>query len=359
MNTSFLRTRILAPVWRHLRHAQWPLLPLALVALLCAVRVLGAPSYAYWNGWLSYFTALLAAYCLVACVRIILQSLCFDNAIACWIALFAAVGLCEPFILLFTHKLSYIGVPTPTMHWPMLVALLAAALLVVPAEVRAERARWTRRADEIQARRDREQRMERQLIEARLTALQGQIEPHFLYNTLANARALIRQDASAAEQLLQHLIHFLRSAMPDLRAHSTTLGQELDRAGAYLDIIGMRMGERLRFDISASEEARACQIPPLSVMTLVENAIQHGIEPKVSGGAVHIDAVCADGRLRIEVLDDGAGFQAEAGDGVGLVNLQERLATLYGIDAELALEPGAGGGMRARIDLPMRSGGKA
>jgi signal transduction histidine kinase len=359
MNTSFLVTRTLAPVWRHLRHAEWPLPPLAFVALLCGVRVLGAQSYAYWNDWLTYFTALLAAYCLVACARIILQSVCFDNAIACWIALFAAVGLGWSPSMLIAYKLSYMGVPTATLHLPMFVALLAAALLVVPAEVKAERARWTRRADEIQARRDREQRMERQLIEARLTALQGQIEPHFLYNTLANARALIRQDASAAEQLLQHLIHFLRSAMPDLRAHSTTLGQELDRARAYLDIIGMRMGERLRFDISAGEEARACQIPPLSVMTLVENAIQHGIEPRVAGGSVHINAVCSDGRLRIDVLDDGVGFEAESGDGVGLVNLQERLATLYGDDAELRLEPGAGGGVRASIELPMRSGGKA
>jgi signal transduction histidine kinase len=357
MSASFLRARILAPVWGHLRHAEWPLLPLAVVVVLCGLRVLGAQSYAYWNDWLTYFTALLTAYCLVACARILLQSLCFDNAIACWIALFAAVGLCEPLSILITYKLSYIGVPTATISLPLIAAVLVASLLVVPAEIKAERARWTRRADQVQARRDREQMMERQLIEARLTALQGQIEPHFLYNTLANARALIRQDAAAAEQLLQHLIHFLRSAMPDLRAQSTTLGQELDRARAYLDIIGMRMGGRLRFDITASEEARACQIPPLSVMTLVENAIQHGIEPKVSGGAVHISAVCADRRLRIEVLDDGAGFQAESGDGVGLVNLQERLATLYGDAAELRLEPGVGGGMRARIDLPMRSGG--
>jgi LytS/YehU family sensor histidine kinase len=94
-------------------------------------------------------------------------------------------------------------------------------------------------------------------------------------------------------------------------------------------------------------------------MTLVENAIQHGIEPRVAGGSVHINAVCSDGRLRIDVLDDGVGFEAESGDGVGLVNLQERLATLYGDDAELRLEPGAGGGVRASIELPMRSGGKA
>ena len=196
----------------------------------------------------------------------------------------------------------------------------------------------------------REETTKRQLLEARLAALQGQIEPHFLYNTLANARALIRQDASAAEQLLHHLNQFLRSAMPDLRAQSTSLGQELERARAYLDIIRMRMGERLRFDIAASEEALACQIPPLSVMTLIENAIQHGIEPRVEGGSVRVTAVCA--------VVFHAEFQAELGDGVGLVNLQERLAAMYDDAAELRLEPGADGGVCATIELPMLAGGK-
>jgi len=325
--------------------------------VLIAARVLGAQSYAYWNDWLTCFTALLAAHTLTACARILLQSLCFDHPVACWIALFAAIGLCWSPSILIAYKFSYMGVPMSTEFSFLFYALLVACLLVVPAEVQAERARWTRRAERLQARRDREQRMQRQLAEARLTALQGQIEPHFLYNTLANARALIRQDAAAAERMLQHLIHFLRSAMPDLRAHSTLLGQELDRARAYLDIIGMRMGERLRVDIAASDEARACQVPPLSVMTLVENAIQHGIEPQVAGGAIHIGAVCAGGRLRIEVLDDGAGFQSELGGGVGLVNLQERLATQYGDDAELRVEPGAQGGVRAVIELPARKTG--
>lgn len=359
MTRISLRTRILVPAWQHLRHADWPVLPLTLVAILYVLRVLGAQSHAYWNDWLTYFTALLAAYCLVSCSRIILQSVCFDNAIACWLALFAAVGFGWAPSVAFGLSLSTMGVPTVANFFPLMIALLGAALLVVPAEVTAERARWSRRAAALEAQRNREQMMARQLLEARLAALQGQIEPHFLYNTLANARALIRQDANAAEQLLQHLIQFLRSAMPDLRAQSTTLGQELERAHAYLDIIKMRMGERLRFDIAASEEARACQIPPLSVMTLVENAIQHGIEPKVEGGSLHITAVCTDQRLHINVDDDGVGFQSELGDGVGLVNLQERLATLFGDAAELRLEPGESGGLRATIDLPMRSGGTA
>jgi signal transduction histidine kinase len=359
MNTASIQTRIVLPAWRHLRHADWPLLPLALVAILFGLRVLGAHSYAYWNGWLSYFTVLLGAYCLAACARIILQSVCFDRAVACWSALIAAILLAWVFSLAFAHQVRIMGVPTPLDGWFMLGGMAAAVLLVIPTEVDAERARWTRRAAALEALRMREQMTERQLLEVRLAALQGQIEPHFLYNTLANARALVRQDASAAEQLIQHLIHFLRSAMPDLRAQSTPLGQELERARAYLEIIKMRLGERLRFDIAASDEARACQIPPLSVMTLIENAIQHGIEPKVEGGCLQVRAVCAAQRLQVSVEDDGAGFQAELGGGVGLVNLQERLAVLFGDAAELRLEPGARGGVRATIELPVRSGGQA
>jgi signal transduction histidine kinase len=358
MSTLSLKAHVAAPVWRHLRQADWPLVPLILVGVLFGVRVVGAQFYAYWNTWLTCFTGLLGAYVLAACTRIVLQSVCFDNGIACWCVLVVAVINSWLLGNVFAYYIDHMGVPTAVSSLPWLGALAVSVLLVVPAEVAATRSRWARRAAELEAQRMREETTKRQLLEARLAALQGQIEPHFLYNTLANARALIRQDASAAEQLLHHLNQFLRSAMPDLRAQSTSLRQELERARAYLDIIRMRMGERLRFDIAASEEALACQIPPLSVMTLIENAIQHGIEPKVDGGSVRVTAVCAAGRLRIGVEDDGAGFQAELGDGVGLVNLQERLAAMYGDAAELRLEPGADGGVCATIELPIHAGGK-
>jgi sensor histidine kinase YesM len=359
MTAALLNTRLFAPAWRHLRHADWPLAPLILVALLTAVRLLGAQSYAYWNAWLTHFTALLGGYCLVACARHVVQSVCFDRSAACWTALLATILVCVPLMLGFEISLSRVGVPTKSNPLYFDIAALAVALLVIPAEVQAERARLAGRAAERQAVRDREQAMARALLEARLAALQGQIEPHFIYNTLANVRALVRQDADAAERMLQHLIGFLRSAMPDLRGHGTPLGQELDRVEAYLGIIKMRMGERLRFSIAASDEARACQVPPLSVMTLVENAIQHGIGPKVDGGTLHVRAVCTEGRLRIDVEDDGAGFQSETGGGVGLVNLQERLATLFGDAAALSLAPRGGGGLAATIALPARRGALA
>ncbi|MFZ6843572.1 sensor histidine kinase [Undibacterium sp. RuTC16W] len=220
---------------------------------------------------------------------------------------------------------------------------------LAPAEMNLEAARRARLVlDAEQAR----HRIERQLLESRLAALQGQIEPHFLYNTLANTRALIKQDAHAAETMLNHLIAYLRAAMPDLRANTAVLDQELQRAHAYLDILKLRLGDRLQFQIEASEQARACLIPPLAVMTLVENAIKHGIEPQVNGGNVRITARCEQAILSIAVHDDGAGFKNEMGNGIGLLNVQERLQALFGTTAELSMMAGTEGGVTACIRLP-------
>jgi signal transduction histidine kinase len=234
-----------------------------------------------------------------------------------------------------------------------LVGLGFALLRLLPQELNAEAARRSRVVlDAEQAR----HRGERQLLELRLAALQGQIEPHFLYNTLANARALIGQDAGAAENMLNHLIAYLRAAVPDLRANATSVGQELDRATAYLDIMKIRLGERLDFHVHANAAARACQIPPLALMTLIENAIEHGIEPQLGGGRVAVSASCDDARLTLSVTDNGAGFRASMGDGIGLVNLQERLQTLFGARAELRLDAGEEGGVCAVISMPVQMG---
>ncbi|WP_394780117.1 sensor histidine kinase [Undibacterium sp.] len=248
--------------------------------------------------------------------------------------------------------------PTSQLQHPawMLPVVLAGfiAILHVPEEINAE---VKRRADLALAQEQARHQAERRILEARLAALQGQIEPHFLYNTLANARALIRQDAVAAESMLNHLIAYLRAAMPDLRTNTTSLGQELQRAQAFLEIIKMRMAERLDFHISATPEALACTIPPLAVMTLVENAIKHGLEPQVRGGSLHIHAACVDGRLVVDVADDGQGFQSETGGGIGLLNLQERLHAMFGLGAELRLEALQPSGVKASLMLPATVGG--
>ncbi|WP_269531558.1 sensor histidine kinase [Chitinimonas sp. BJYL2] len=193
---------------------------------------------------------------------------------------------------------------------------------------------------------------ERTLLEARLAALQGQIEPHFLYNTLANVQYLLRRDGERADQMLERLIAYLRAALPELRQQQTTLGQELERVRAYLDIMAIRMGERLHYRIECPPELSEQPLPPLALATLVENALQHGLEPKPGGGRIDIVVSRDAGFLQIEVCDDGVGFSETGAGGVGLRNLRERLTLQFGEQASLVLEAREGGGVRARLCLP-------
>jgi sensor histidine kinase YesM len=247
--------------------------------------------------------------------------------------------------------------------WPINVGLHPVWLLpsilvgfiltfVLPETISAEVNRRTQIALQEE---ERKHRLQRQMLEAKLAALQGQVEPHFLYNTLANVRALIRQDADASELMLNHLIAYLRAAIPDLRSPITTLGQELERAEAYLQIMQIRLGDRLRFQIDADEHARACLISPLSVMTLVENAIEHAIEPQVQGGTIQISAFKEADMLQIVVQDNGKGLCAELGDGVGILNLQERLSAMYEDKAQLLFESEPDQGLRVRIVIPTKT----
>jgi sensor histidine kinase YesM len=148
------------------------------------------------------------------------------------------------------------------------------------------------------------------LAEARLRTLQAQIEPHFLYNTLANVVSLIGSEPDKARHMLERLIDFLRASLSASRAEQATLGAELDLAAAYLDLLAVRMGARLRWRIEAqAQTAAALKIAPMLIQPLLENAIMHGLEPKVDGGEIVVRASCADGgALRIEVGDDGLGL---------------------------------------------------
>ena len=201
--------------------------------------------------------------------------------------------------------------------------------------------------------RERALQLERELLASRLAVLQAQIEPHFLYNTLANVQALTRKDPAGAEQMLAHLIDYLRSAMPAMRGHRSTLGRELALARAYLSIMHFRMGDRLRFAVEAPDDLLNVDFPPTIIGTLIENSIKHGLEPARAGGRIDIVARAHAGVLRIEVADTGIGFSASSGSGVGLANARERLSMIYGESAELDLSLNQPTGVIASVIVPL------
>ena len=200
----------------------------------------------------------------------------------------------------------------------------------------------------------------RQLMEARLQALQAQVEPHFLYNTLANVQALTEVDPPAANKMVGHLIEYLRAALPKMRETSSTVGQEVELARAYLNILKMRMADRLDFAISVPDELCNVAFPPLMLPSLVENAIKHGLEPVREGGRIDVIAEQVGERFRIVVKDTGRGLSAngttsanvETGGGIGLSNIRERLLALYGESAKLSLESNQPKGVIATIEIP-------
>ena len=193
----------------------------------------------------------------------------------------------------------------------------------------------------------------------RLGVLQAQVEPHFLFNTLASVRALVRQDPAQAEATLDALVDFLRATIPKLREDRglhATLGQQLDLCGSYLALMQVRMGGRLTYDVRVDEALRAAPFPPSLLITLVENAIKHGIEPRPGPGRIEIDAVRDGDTLRVQVRDDGAGLQPGLSTGVGLANVREQLAARYGARAAFVLSPAAQGrGVCAEIRVPLGS----
>lgn len=233
----------------------------------------------------------------------------------------------------------------------LLLSLIISATL---ATVFFARERQAKAEAQFQRERARSEAAEKQIRVAQLQALEAQIEPHFLYNTLANLQLLIRDDARAAEKMTGDLIQYLRLSVPDFRGGEFTLGREIDLVRAYADIMKIRMRDRLQVDIAVDEAAAAHAFAPLLLHTLVENAIKHGLEPRPEGGRISIEArSLADGGLRITVADTGTGLQEGShGSGMGLVNLRERLNLLYGERARLSIEPNMPSGVVCVIEIP-------
>ena len=195
--------------------------------------------------------------------------------------------------------------------------------------------------------------LEKQLAQAQMAALQAQVEPHFLFNTLALIGQLIETDPPEAARIHAHLIDYLRATLPQLRARGGgTLGKQCEMVKAYLAIMQARMKERLQVKCIVPVFLESAPFPPMMLQSLIENAIKHGLEPKIAGGTVTIKAQVIDATLQVDVCDDGIGFNLHAADGVGLANIRERLQLLYGGAAELVIEAPPTGGCCASIRLP-------
>src|SRR5215472_884959 len=234
--------------------------------------------------------------------------------------------------------------------WPrylVLGALLAAVFVYFRAAEESEAAQQQAEIDRA--------RLAQQMDEARLQMLQAQIEPHFLFNTLATVRRLYQTDASAAESMLDNLMRYLTVALPQMRANDSTLEREIALAEAYLGIQQIRMGRRLGFAIDVPSELREARLPPMMLLTLTENAIKHGLNPLREGGFIRISARGEDSELRLEVADSGRGFVQTAGVGAGLSNIRARLSGIYGQGAQLRVALNTPRGVTATIVLPYAS----
>lgn len=209
----------------------------------------------------------------------------------------------------------------------------------------------------LEAEKTRAAAIEKQALQTQLQMLQAQIEPHMLFNTLANLQGLIAVDPARAQHMLDQLIQYLRATLSCSRSQTSTLGQEFALLEAYLGLMAVRMGSRLSFALDLPDDLRAQPVPPMLLQPLVENAIKHGLEPKVDGGRLDVCAARESGSLILTVADNGLGLDVAPtqakGMQVGLANIRERLQALYGERAAFSLRPNTPHGVTAHITIPL------
>lgn len=241
----------------------------------------------------------------------------------------------------------------------MLFAYLAASKIVVRKVAQADaKVRTAVNAAEREA-------MERQLVQARLQVLQAQVEPHFLFNTLAAVDYLIETEPPRASQMQKALITYLRGALPQMRIESSTLGREMRLIRSYLDLIKMRIEDRLEVVIAVPAALESAEFPPMMLQSLVENAVKHGIEPMTEGGRISVCAGSTPSQLWVEVSDTGVGLPdgdlmdgPTSGTGLGLQNIRERLSVLYPAHSRLTLRSDPATGTKVKITIPLRVTGQ-
>lgn len=193
-----------------------------------------------------------------------------------------------------------------------------------------------------------------ELKQARLQLLRAQVEPHFLFNTLATIHALARTERATAIQLIDNFMQYLAAALPKLRHEEAPLADEMQLIEAYLAIYQLRMGRRLAYEIALPPELAALRISTMILLTLVENALKHGINPAIEGGFIRVSATRDSSALVLRVADSGGGMQSQHGQGSGLANARLRLMMRYGDEASLSLAPAEPRGVIATVRIPMR-----
>lgn len=348
--------------WRRVRDSLgWRSIAVAAgLALLLASQALFHPRrYEFWTlldvalAWSVYYgeVALIAVTMLV--VVVLVEQ--WPRARPSTRALLVVPALAVPvFGLVWLASWRYSGAWLPQSWLPLAgettkFTLLGALVFALRAmHRRAEAARAASRALEAD-----QAELELQAEAAQLQLLQAQIEPHFLFNTLANIRRLLRTEPAAGVATIDSLRTYLQAALPQVRRTSSTLGDEFDLLQAYLQLFKVRMGARLRYRLDIARGLRALPYPPMLLVTLAENAIKHGLAPSDLGGTIRVSARRESDGLAVEVADDGVGFGGAAGGtGVGLVNIRRQLAARYGETASLRLSSTPGGGVTARIVTP-------
>jgi sensor histidine kinase YesM len=274
----------------------------------------------------------------------------------------AAAAFTAPVATLATLLVAQRGNTVAFLHTRQVsgYAMLAIVMLLFGTITAAIALRFERRAREraerLQDERERNT-LERELLDARLRLLQAQIEPHFLFNTLANIQALVESGSDQAAPVLRHLIAYLRAAMPRLNDADATLGTELQLVRAYLELMHMRMPDRLQFQVDAAPELNGVAFPAMALLTLVENAVRHGIDPSTTGGRIHVGAKAgpAGGSATLWVEDSGIGMAESAQPGTGLNNVRTRLLAFYGPGARLDLHEAQPHGLRVELIFQPRS----
>lgn len=289
--------------------------------------------------------------------------------VARWVLQVIAVAVVTPFAVALIYSLTTISLPEVWSADPKKLfgfgILTAAGLLVSPWIAMSALYRHINGQAEQQALAFELERskLARDALDSRLRLLQAQVEPHFLFNTLANVRELVDSGSPQASEVLGSLITYLRAAVPNLHNSATTLGQELELVQAYLELMHMRMPDRLQFAIQAEPAALAVQCPPMTLLTLVENAIRHGIDPSEDGGQIDVSVRIQDGRCLAEVKDSGVGLSGSdiygqstsKGLGTGLANLRERLQLVFGNEAQLSLTALEPHGFCVNISIPAQT----